>query len=241
MPNYGDPRANYFTLPGKGYEGGVYGWEPLAKGLKLRSGIVAVVPDAEPETAGSILLPEECASNRKPDIGTVVASADPAYEPGDRVIYAPWGGAWFRPFVGCGVKVKDLRLYGLLPSDEPEKWDTEPVEDVLPCKVHMKRLLPIKDKVLLKRDAVRHKSSGGLSLELPDDAKYRPLKATVVSAGPLAMVGDEPLKPGDRVVYNPGSLMLGLKSLGPVEGLDEDDMDAYGIVGAGNIFAKIDA
>jgi co-chaperonin GroES (HSP10) len=196
------------------------------------------VPDIEPVRAGALYLPEEMAANRKPDVGTVIASQEPDIRPGDRMVYAPWAGLWIRPCRIGPYRVHDLRFYGM-PDDGEDTTKTmrEPLGDVLPAKIG-RTIEPIRDNVVIRRDPLKV-TSGALSLALPDDAKHRTLKATVFAAGPWATVGDRVLQPGDRVMYNPHALVLGLTSLGPIEGF-EGDLSDYAIIKAGNLLALIE-
>lgn len=239
LPNYLDPRCCVFTLPPQGYEGGCDGWELIAERLAVNSGIVAVVPDREPDKSGLILLPDNASSDRKPDFGTVVSSGEPDLKPGDRVLYAPWAGSWFRPFVVGGYKVPDLRFYGLVDGGDPTKVVREPLEDILPCKVESRTLKPIRDVVVLRRDPLKHTTRGGFELELSSESKARTLKATVVAAGPLATLGGRQLEAGMRVIYSPSGLVLDLTSLGAIDGWFGDAGD-YALIRSGNLFAVIE-
>lgn len=237
MPDFREERASTITLPEDDYVGGLNGWEKLAALIKVQEGIVALVPDKAPDRAGSIYLSDRAGEDRKPDVGTIVASVEPDLSPGDRVIYAPWAGLWLRPFRVGGYKVADMRFYGMPDGTvNISGIEREPLEDVIPAKVDGRTLTPIRDVVILKRDKAAVKSS---LIELPDDSKLRPLKATVVSAGPDARYSGDELKPGTRVVYNPSALMIGLKSLGPIEGW-EGDLDDYAITRSQNLFAVIE-
>lgn len=239
MPDFNDPRCTTFTLPGSGYEGGCDGWELIADRLMVNSGVVALIPDAEPVKVGRILLPDNAGADRKPDVGTVVSSGEPDIQPGDRMLYAPWAGSWFRPFSVGGYKVPDLRFYGLVDAGDPTKVVREPMEDILPCKVELRTLKPIRDVVVIRRDPLKHTTRGGFALELSAESKARTLKATVVAAGPLATLNGVTLKDGDRVIYNPSGLVLDLTSLGPIEGWFGEAGD-YALIRAGNLFALIE-
>lgn len=60
---------------------------------------------------------------------------------------------------------------------------------------------PLHDRVVVKADAAEEKTSGGLII--PDTAKEKPQRGTVVAAGP-GKKEDEPVtvKPGDTVLYS---------------------------------------
>lgn len=232
MPDFSDARAAFVTLPEDEYVGGLNGWERLAALVTVEAGIVALVPDKPPEMVGALYVDDMAAMNRKPDVGTVIASVEPDIAPGDRMLYAPWAGLWLRPFRVGGLKVSDMRFYGC-PDGAMDATMVmrEDLQDVLPAKVEGRTVTPIRDMVVIRRDKAASKSFG---LVLPDDNKLRPLKATVVSAGPAAKVS-----PGDRVIYNPSAVCIGLKSLGNVEGW-EGDLEDYAFVRSMNLLAVLD-
>jgi len=60
-------------------------------------------------------------------------------------------------------------------------------------------ITPLHDRVILQADAAEEKSAGGIII--PDTAKEKPQRGTVVAAGPGKK--DEPttVKPGDIVLY----------------------------------------
>lgn len=237
MPDFADPRACFITVPEDGYEGGLNGWERLASAMSANAGVVALVPDAEQEMVGALYVPDQMAMNRKADVGTVVASGEPDIKPGDRMFYAPWAGMWLRPFRLGRFKVKDMRFYGMPDGQAcPTLRLREDMQDVLPAKLEGKELRPIRDMVLIRRDKAATRTLG---LELPDDSKLRPLKATVVSAGPLALWDGRPMEPGLRVIYNPSAVQIGLASLGACAGL-EGDMADYALTRACNLLSVIE-
>lgn len=237
MPDFSDPRAAFITLPEDDYEGGLDGWERLAAVIQANTGVVALVPDAEQEKVGSLYVSDLTAMNRKADVGTVVASGEPDIKPGDRMLYAPWAGLWLRPFRVGRLKVKDLRFYGM-PDGQlcPTLRLREPMQDVLPAKLDGREIRPIRDMVLIRRDKAAKTSFG---LELPDDSRLRPLKATVVAAGPDAEWLGRPLEAGLRVVYNPSAVQIGLTSLGALSGLEGDIAD-YAFTRSSNLLSVIE-
>lgn len=62
-----------------------------------------------------------------------------------------------------------------------------------------KKPIPLHDRVIVKPDPSEEKSAGGIII--PDNAKERPSKGTVIAAGPGKK--DEPIsvKSGDRILY----------------------------------------
>ncbi len=67
------------------------------------------------------------------------------------------------------------------------------------------KLVPLHDRVVLKRDEAEGKTAGGIVL--PDTAKDKPQKGTVVSVGEGSITRDGKrhpltLKPGDRVIFS---------------------------------------
>ncbi|MFN7805136.1 MAG: co-chaperone GroES [Planctomycetaceae bacterium] len=67
------------------------------------------------------------------------------------------------------------------------------------------KLVPLHDRVVLKRDEAEGKTAGGIVL--PDTAKDKPQKGTVVSVGEGSVTRDGKrhpltLKPGDRVIFS---------------------------------------
>jgi chaperonin GroES len=58
---------------------------------------------------------------------------------------------------------------------------------------------PLHDRVIVKADAAEEKTAGGIII--PDTAKEKPQRGTVMAAGPGKK--DEPttVKPGDKVLY----------------------------------------
>jgi chaperonin GroES len=67
------------------------------------------------------------------------------------------------------------------------------------------KLVPLHDRVVLKRDEAEGKTAGGIVL--PDTAKDKPQKGTVVSVGEGMITRDGKrhpltLKPGDRVIFS---------------------------------------
>jgi len=67
------------------------------------------------------------------------------------------------------------------------------------------KLVPLHDRIVLKRDEAEGKTAGGIVL--PDTAKDKPQKGTVVSVGEGVITRDGKrhaltLKPGDRVIFS---------------------------------------
>ena len=59
---------------------------------------------------------------------------------------------------------------------------------------------PLRDRIVIERDQVEDQTAGGIII--PEAAKEKPVKGTVVAAGPGTK--DEPtmVKVGDKVLYN---------------------------------------
>lgn len=230
----------FLTMPPSEYEGGLDGWEWLAERVQCQPGVVAVVPDLAPSSAGSIHLPEQAAANMKPDVGTIVSSGVVGVSPGDRVLYAPYAGVWFCPFSVDGLQVHELRFYGIVSPGLEDMVVTEPIEDCIPAKLVADRIVPVGENVLIRRDPLRL-THGSLAIELPDEAKYRTMKATVVAAGPKAFGPDgvSVLSAGQRVVYHGPSLVIGLKGVGERMGI-EGDLGDYALIKARNLYCVLD-
>jgi len=67
------------------------------------------------------------------------------------------------------------------------------------------KLVPLHDRIVLKRDEAEGKTAGGIVL--PDTAKDKPQKGTVISVGEGVITRDGKrhaltLKPGDRVIFS---------------------------------------
>jgi len=67
------------------------------------------------------------------------------------------------------------------------------------------KLVPLHDRIVLKRDEAEGKTAGGIVL--PDTAKDKPQRGTVVSVGDGHIGRDGKrhaltLKPGDRVIFS---------------------------------------
>jgi len=67
------------------------------------------------------------------------------------------------------------------------------------------KLVPLHDRVVLKRDEAEGKTAGGIVL--PDTAKDKPQKGTVISVGEGVITREGKrhaltLKPGDRVIFS---------------------------------------
>ncbi|MCG8406761.1 MAG: co-chaperone GroES [Phycisphaerales bacterium] len=65
------------------------------------------------------------------------------------------------------------------------------------------RLRPIGDKVLIQRDEAETETAGGIVL--PDEAKQKPTRGRVLSAGPGRLMNGKlvpmQVKPGDDVIF----------------------------------------
>src|SRR3990167_7156136 len=236
LPSILDARAAFLTLPPPGYIGGCEGWELLSGAIRCQRGVVAVVPDPVPKSGGKILLPGGCASNNKPDVGTVVSSGVDELIFGDRVVYNPWQGAWFKPFRVGVYEVEELAMFGLNSPGIEDLVVMEPIEDVIPMRLAGSAFQMLGENVLIKRDAKKTQSG---SFFLVDEDKDRTFKATVVASGPRAMGPDgERLEVGARVLYHGRSLVVGLKGIGErIEGLE--DLSDHAIIKSRNLYAVL--
>ena len=233
-------RANAnLTLPVDMQVRPIKGLERLASKIKCRKGVIAAIPQFRPKKQGQILIPDTVSDHICPDVMHVVSSGEEGYEVGDVVLAIPWAGRAFTPFKVGHMKAWEVRFYGLVSGMNEDKVVLEPVSDCVPAKMIGDTLTPYKDWVLLRRDALKT-TSGFLSLELPDDAKYRTWKATVVSAGPDAEGPEgEAFVPGQRVLYNGPSIVIGIKDAARRFGSTEDS-DDYCLIRAGNIYCVLD-
>lgn len=237
MPSALDERATFLTLPPVGYVGGLDGWELLAARMRAMRGVVALVPDPAPSATGVVLLSDGCGANNRPDIGTVVASGVDDLIPGDRVLYHPWQGTWFKPFRVGGYEVEELAVYGVNSPANADKVEMEPIGDVIPCRLVGDVFQMLGENVLIKRDPA--KTTSGMFLRV-DDEKKRTMKATVVAAGPRATgPSGERLEPGMRVVYHGVSIVTNLKAIGTSQGIGEDLSD-HAIIKARNLYMVLD-
>lgn len=240
MPNMLDERGSTLTLPPPEYVGGCVGWERLAERIRCQDGIVAMVPDTVPDIAAGIVLPEQMAADRKPDVGTIISSGVPELAPGDRVLYLPWAGQWFRPFRVGNLQIHDMRFYGLVSGIVQDKTTPEPIEDCIPATVNEAAGLRLLGEwVLIRRDPIQHQSQfGDMVFDLPDDVTHRTRKAVVVAVGPRAELAGYPVAEGDRVVYNSASLVLDLRGLGTRLKWLGDPAD-YALIKASNLLCEI--
>jgi ribonuclease J len=81
------------------------------------------------------------------------------------------------------------------------------------------KLVPLHDRVVLKRDEAEGKTAGGIVL--PDTAKDKPQKGTVVSVGEGSITRDGKrhpltLKPGDRVIFSSRTIPGNEKAVGAI-------------------------
>lgn len=222
-------RANAkITVPPDGYDSDLQGLEKLTPLIKTKPGVVAIVPDMPIERMGTLYIPTSVADHITADIGTVVSSGDDDLFPGDRVLFFPYSGIWFTPFRVGGLKIHEMRFFGLVsPSVDEEMVVKEDTSTPIPAVWRTGgEIKPRKDWVLIKRDPLRT-NQGEFGIELPDSHKYRNWKATVIAKGPLA---DEEI--GDRVMYYGPSIVIDLDIVG-------NNAKDYALIKSGNLLCTL--
>lgn len=172
--------------------------------------VVEMVP--EPEQVGGLFLPPRVSANLRADVGVVIS---PAFATtvrgktiasprrGTKVCVAPYDGVWLEraEFSGYGTE-NQIRVYGHFCQHEGEPiasdwWDS------VPCGIDdMGELQAYGDKVIVRQDPGEKKTAGGILLT--DRSIDKGAMATVVSVG--ALIGEEELKPGDRVALDPRAI-----------------------------------
>lgn len=196
--------------------------------------------DVAASSRGSILLAETTDVDR-PDVGIVIgAGEDTDLEPGDHVLVPPFAGIWFRDFVVDGLKLWEVRFYGIQTVDE-YLHESEDIDDVIVARVEEDGLKPRGEWVLLKRDEQHDTTEGGILLT--DRDCYRTHKATVMAVGTGRERGGKivPLEvqPGDRVVYHGPGQHVGLKGLLDLYPDLEGDSKDYSLIKESDIYAII--
>lgn len=149
-------------------------------------GRLAVAPDKQRETHGSILLPDTAAQAERPDCGTVVCvgprrrlqngdlGTDCGLIPGDRVLLRPCKGKWLRDFQSSdgSFGLPELRLYGVTYD-----WSHE-----ILAVMRYREWMPLNDWLIVKRQSNEATDSGLLISNPGNKAKRH--QATVISCQP---------------------------------------------------------
>ena len=114
-----------------------------------------------------------------------------------------------------------LRKLNLMDEKEREALKQQALPLVTPTEqqaIDSYDLVPVQDRLLVRRVEIEEKSSGGLFLA--DETKEKPYEGDVVAAGPGKYIGDVFVKPtvvtGDRVVFGKFSgaeVKVGLETL----------------------------
>lgn len=96
------------------------------------------------------------------------------------------------------------------------------------------RIEPLGDRLLIRRDDATTTTKGGILL--PESAKERPKRGTVLAVGPGKMLDNgkivpSPLKPGDRIVI---SKHAGTELMNP-----DDDSDLLAIVAFEEVLGRL--
>lgn len=183
-------------------------------------GNIAVESDYEPDSVGSIAIPENVGLTLTPDTGTVIAAGLDILEvhPGDRVLVMPVDGFWVM-LDTPNYKSKSLvRMYGFY----GEPWYDSVVA------VIEDTLRPLGRQVLIKRDAPVKESRGIL---LPDELHARKGTAVIEQCGQLCSP-DVKARVGKRVIYS-------LEHVKRVDAPDGKFAD-YGIISEEFIFGTIE-
>jgi co-chaperonin GroES (HSP10) len=153
---------------------------------------------------GSVFLPDSyIARLGRADAGVVVASGLLDVWPGDIVVVRAMRGTWFTNFSFDGYRATttrgEVRLYGSVSVDY-KRHQFNGAEGCILAKVEEGfKVRACGEWMLVLRDSTLQAVNG---IYLPDTVKSRTCKATVVSAGYAA-----DYKEGDRIAYNPKSLI----------------------------------
>lgn len=164
-----------------------------------------VIVEMLPETGqiGPILLPDVVAGQFRPDVGIVLAvGPGVSLAPGATVCVRGYDGQWIEGFEAGYRTSNQVRCYGAA-AQYQGSMESYPWSDSIPLQIVGEFEMVATDRnVVIRRDPVVESESGFL---LPDSAKYRTGKATVVSVGPCACLDIDGgrVSPGDRVVYDP--------------------------------------
>lgn len=215
-------------------------WQAASKAIGAVHESAAIVEmDGWETNKGIFELPSEVQERLRPLSGTVIASGSKwGLVPGERVIVSRDLGMWLGGFSGGGYEAKgQVRVYG--PCSPNSRHYIEGFGGIFAVIEEM-NMRCIKDKVLIQMEKP---VSSDMGLHLPDDSKYRPPTATVVSAGPeatLAKPGERGhvLKAGDKVLYNVLAVQQSLYGDGSKYGLD-GEMTDYAFIRSADIYAVL--
>ena len=153
--------------------------------------------EKDKKTSGGIIIPDTV--ENPPLQGTVIAVGSGAILPsgkvrelklsaGDRVM--------FSRYAGTSIEVD---------GDEFLMMGEKDIAAAIVGKGKKKKLVPLLDKVLVKRDPTQDKTTGGLFI--PEQAQEPPLRGTVVAVGSGALLQDGDTRAldvskDDRVLFN---------------------------------------
>lgn len=172
--------------------------------IEVPSGAAMVEMLPWKEKVGSVFVPDTfVATHGRADAGVVVASGVPDVWPGDLVVVRAMRGTWFAGFsfggYEAGTTRGEVRLYGSTSIDY--RWHRfDGANESIMAKVEDGfKIRALGEWLFILRDTTRVSQNG---IYLPDKAKSRTCKATVVSAG-----GNADYKDGDRIMYNPKAVI----------------------------------
>ncbi len=159
--------------------------------------VLVKVAEAEQETKGGLILTS--ANQEKPTHGTAVAVGEGKFLPSGAKVPVP-------------IKAGDVVLYGKYGGTDCEydgvKHCFVTIDDVL-CVLEggamsAEAVVPLFDRVLVKRDPVQEETAGGLVL---GKSAEKPLSGTVVASGPGRFMENGQTEPiefakGDKVMFS---------------------------------------
>lgn len=188
-------------LTGLVLDGQVPEFKPVP--FKSYEGKVVVACAKESEKIGEIWLTDETKDRMFTDLGLVVSSGCDDVVPGDEVIVVPYSGTFVSNCLGYDI----VRFLG---SESMGGFTDLPrLEELIMAKIEEKRIRPIKNRVLVRRD-IPSESVGGILI--PKTAMRLPSGvAEVLEVGPDCKTA----KAGATVMMRNGGVAVGVE-FGPV-------------------------
>lgn len=209
-------------------------WQLASKIVRPKNNVLFVEMYPHHKQIGRVVLPSTVGGHLRPDAGTVIAAGYQIDEvkPGEKVLVLPYNGSWFSDVkFGAYESENELRVYGIASKNEKvyieEDWNLSVI-----AVMEDKRIRPVGQWCLIRRDSLIEKSSGGI--QFTEKEKYRSQLATVVYAGTRCTIQD-----GSRTMYRGQATVIDLAFLKvrypELEGDGSDyafikECDLYGVV-----------
>lgn len=150
---------------------------------KAVGGALALQLPEDPETQGSLYIPQEFAQKERVDVGRCLES-------GDLYVFRPYTGIWVvNPGWAKGAGEVHIHVGGC---------------DGVIAKIEEKRLRMLRDEVLIQRQPKREEFGG---LVLPDESKRWSGIAKVLEVGPDV----QEVQVGDTILSFEGSGLMGVR------------------------------